>query len=601
MSRKRVVAPPPVPASTRFRDYSALRQPATLVLLVGIVICVALRTAHSGWGLVGSVANSDQSVRYGVAANPTDYLSYSSWARQARDGALTFSDLYTTTPHAAIYFNPFFLVVGWLSRIFSVSPELILNLSIFLSLVLFVYSLNAACSRLRFGPLTTFCVFCLCFGGGGVTWLRRIVVAVGLQQTLHTISPAETVWDFPDWYYGELFPAVAFNVSGFHSMSLALLAVVAAWLIRYDDSGERFSPWQAAALIGVAAFLVGLRPYEPVVLLAAYAVYLPCTLIDRSGRLSAAIKRRAWLFGCLVAAMTPFLLYDVWLTHHPVWHDFSQKGLALAAGSDWTGAFFVLWILATASVAILGPGALVGPWALLVIWSAIVAAILIILQSGLTKFSGGCTIPLALLAGVAVEHGLGQLRARPQRVLAVVVLACFALGSSTVFLIRIAKSPADRVSGELLTAIDAMRRNSKSSTPTVLTDPMTARYLPGLGGLRVYCGNWGLTDDFEHKIMGLAAYGLGSPPDRSQPPAEVKAALAALREQIRDNAFTYLLIRRGYSSPELQKSEIAFERRFPQNIIYRGNDYRGIKLSFDTPPSASGAVDSTSQLTTGAD
>jgi hypothetical protein len=150
MSRKRVVAPPSVPASTRFRDYSALRQPATLVLLVAIVVCVALRTAHSGWGLVGAVASSDQPVRYGVAANPTDYLSYSSWARQARDGALTFSDLYTTTPHAAIYFNPFFLAVGWLSRIFSVSPELILNLSIFLSLVLFVYSLNAVCSRRRF-------------------------------------------------------------------------------------------------------------------------------------------------------------------------------------------------------------------------------------------------------------------------------------------------------------------------------------------------------------------------------------------------------------------------------------------------------------------
>jgi hypothetical protein len=596
MSHKRLIAPPSRPASAWFRGYWAMRQPATAILLIAIVVCVALRTAHSGWGLVGPVPDPDKSVPYGIAVNPTDYLSYSSWAQQARDGAWTFSDLYTTTPHAAIYFNPFFLIVGWLSRIFSVRPELVLNVLIFPALILFVYSLNAASRRLGFGRLTTFCVLCLCFGGGGVTWIRRIVALVGLENTLHINAFANAFWDHPDWYYAELFPEVTFNISGFHSMSLALLAVVAFWLIRYDDPAQRFSRWDAVALIGVAAFLVALRPYEPVVLLAAYAAYLPCTWLDRSERFSGAFKRRAGLFGCLVVAMAPFLAYDLWLTHQPVWQEFSRKSTDIAGGADWAGAFLVLWLLATIGVPLLGPRALTGPWALLVIWSAIFAVILLILHSGYTKLCGGCTIPLSLLAGVAIEHGLGRLRARPQRALAAVVLACFALGSSTGLLIRIAKAPADRVSGELLAAIDAMRRDSNSRAPAVLTDPGTARYLPGFGGLRVYCGDWGLTDDIEVKRMALARFGLGSPVDPSQPPAEesMRAAVTDLRQQIRENAFSFLLIHRGYASPEVQASEIAIERRFPQNIVYKGKDYRGIKLGRETPSTTSPAIGSTS-------
>jgi hypothetical protein len=568
-----------------------MKKPASILLLISIAVCIAIRTMHSGWGVVGPVADPDRSIPFGIAANPSDYLSYSSWAQQSRMGAWTFSDLYTTTAHEAAYFNPFFLVVGWLSRAFSVRPELVLNLSIFLSLFIFVHSLNAVCGRLGFGHLTTFCVLCLCFGGGGITWLRRVVELVGLHGMLRTVGPADTLFGYPDWYYAELFPLLTFNVSPFHSISLALMSVVVALLIRYDDPGCRFSWYGGASLIGISAFLVGIRPYEPVVLLAAYAAYLAFSLL--SWPPPGGIKRRIALFVCLFVGIVPFLAYDFWLTRQPVWHEFSQKGLDLFGGADWAGAFLVLWVLAIVGIAMLGARALRPPYALLVIWSSIFAAILIVLHSGLTKLCGGCTIPLALLAGAAIERYGQGLRSWRQRLIAAAVFACLAFGSATVLLIRIAKSPPPRVSAEVLVAIDAIRRDSDVPVPAVLTDAATAMYLPGLGGFRVYCGNWGLTDDYDAKVAALAAIGLrvAIPANRPLDPSSrgesdesklVKAAVAQLREQIKRNVFSYILLDRRYAAPELQTLDHTVNRDLPKCIIYNGKTFCVIKIGPQT-------------------
>jgi hypothetical protein len=384
----------------------------------------------------------------------------------------------------------------------------------------------------------------------------------------------------------ELYPLLAFNVSPFHSMSLAMIALLLALLIRYDDAGHRFSVWGVASLIGVSAFLVGMRPYEPVVLLAAYAAYLCSSLLSDPNR--AGVLRRVALLNCLSIGIIPFLAYDFWLTRQPVWHEFSQKGLDLFGGADWPGAFLVLWVLAIAGVAILGARALKGPYALLIIWCSIYAAVLIVLHSGLTKLSGGCTIPLSLVAGAAVQRMVRRLRLGRQRAIAVAVIACLALGSTTVVLIRTAKFPAPRVPTDLLFAIDAVRRDSSLPVPAVLTDPGTAMYLPGFAGFRVYCGNWALTDNYAAKVSALAAIGLGVAP--AAPPSSgdlgqsqaTTAAVSELREQIQENVFSYLLIDRSLALPELESFQDSIYRKFPKSIIYNGKTFRALKLDRET-------------------
>jgi hypothetical protein len=572
-----------------------MKKPALIWLLIAIVVCVAVRTLHSGWGLLAPVADANGSLRFGIATNPSDYLSYSSWAQQARMGSWSFSDLYTTTPHAPAYVNPFFLLIGWISRAVNMPPELILNLSVFLSLFIFIYSVNAICVRLGFGSLTIFCFFCLCFGGGGVTWLRRIVELIGLQHSLRTVGPADAIYAYPDWYYAELFPALTFNLSPFHSMALALMALIAALLLRCDDPGHPLRLREVAALVAVTGFLVGMRPYEPVVLLTAWVAYLGSITILRLPRDQ--IKRTALLCGCLCLGILPFLAYDFWLTRQPVWHEFSEKGLDLFGGADWAGAFLFLWVLAIAGVATLGTEVLKGPYAFLVIWSSIYAAILVVLHSGFTKLCGGCTIPLSLLAAAGIEHLGKRLTLEWQRVLIAALILAFSFGSVAVVMARVARFPPPRVPADLLLSINAIRSDSKTPAPVVLTDAGNAMFLPGLAGFRVYCGNWGgLTDNYEGKFLALAGIGLSTSPVASlEDQSElVKASLADLRQQIKNGVFAYLVIDRNAAAPTLAKFRDTICRDFPSQALYQGTAFCVIKLDREVIDKLIDLIDSTS-------
>jgi hypothetical protein len=129
--------------------------------------------------------------------------------------------------------------------------------------------------------------------------------------------------------------------------------------------------------------------------------------------------------------------------------------------------------------------------------------------------------------------------------------------------------------------------------PAVLTDPATAMYLPGLGGFRVYCGNWGLTDDYDAKVAALTAIGLriAVPANRPVAPSStgesdesklVNAAVAQLREQIKRNVFSYILIDRRYAAPELQKLVDRVNRELPKCIVYKGKAFCVIKIGPQT-------------------
>src|ERR1039457_2620066 len=50
---------------------------------------------------------------------PQDSLGYMAWSQQAAHGSLLFKIKYTALPQSAFLFHPFFLICGWMSRIFS--------------------------------------------------------------------------------------------------------------------------------------------------------------------------------------------------------------------------------------------------------------------------------------------------------------------------------------------------------------------------------------------------------------------------------------------------------------------------------------------------
>jgi hypothetical protein len=108
---------------------------------------------------------------------------------------------------------------------------------------------------------------------------------------------------------------------------------------------------------------------------------------------------------------------------------------------------------------------------------------------------------------------------------------------------------ATRVSVDLLQAIAAIRAETRSTFPTVLSDCGTGVLLPGLGGARVYCGHWGLTDFNRRKIVVLSR--LGFLDDGQTMPAfgdvsdrDVAIATSHLRDQIAGGAFEYFVVRK---------------------------------------------------------
>ena len=68
---------------------------------------------------------------------PEDSLGYMSWSQQAAHGSLLFKVKYTSLPHRAFLFHPFFLICGWASRVFAVNVALVHLLAKEVGVVLF--------------------------------------------------------------------------------------------------------------------------------------------------------------------------------------------------------------------------------------------------------------------------------------------------------------------------------------------------------------------------------------------------------------------------------------------------------------------------------
>ena len=54
-----------------------------------------------------------------VPPYPEDAFGYMAWTQQAAQGHFLFQLKFTALPHAAFLFHPFFLIAGWLSRLFA--------------------------------------------------------------------------------------------------------------------------------------------------------------------------------------------------------------------------------------------------------------------------------------------------------------------------------------------------------------------------------------------------------------------------------------------------------------------------------------------------
>ncbi|MAE70535.1 MAG: hypothetical protein CME06_08720 [Gemmatimonadetes bacterium] len=538
----------------------------TLVSVTLLATSICFHTFFSGWGIPSPI-DHDAEVGYGVVFNPADNLSYASWSQQAKFGASVFSDLYTTTPHRPLLFNPFFLMVGQVAKLSSTDPIVIMNIVALLCIPVFVISIGQICSFLQLSKPTSFAVLCFALGGGGVSWLRY---ALGKMEWLGFLGARSLG---PDLSYYDLYPAISFTIYPYHAMAIALLAALISHIVRYDRPGHAFPLKEKAGLATIALALASSRPYEPILLFASYCgVFLLSFLFDLPKELR---SRRGEVLTCLALGLLPALGYSFWVSTQPIWEGFASQSIDLQGGRSWCAGFLLLWSFAAYGMLEPETRSLTQPTSFLVVWSLLSALLLLVLSSGMTKLCGGCTIPLAIVGGAGLERLHLSIRGKRSAAVAVAGVGLLSLGSPALAHRSFLTTPR-RVSADLLRAQAEIRKHSDSNTPVVLTDSTTGSLLPGLAGFRVFCGHWALTDHYPQRRLVLKELGLNPALPKQHSWAHSESAgsqTGLLRNQVSHGVFGYLLVRHD------QELSTLFEREGSEALVYEGTTYRVLRMN----------------------
>src|SRR5437870_3697754 len=104
------------------------RFPLFVSLLVLLVVIGFRILGGAGFGFV-DLNPATGMVPSGIVDNEHDNFMYLSWAEQAREGYWLFEDRYALEEHPRVFFNPYFLAVGHVSRWLGVAPQGLLVLS----------------------------------------------------------------------------------------------------------------------------------------------------------------------------------------------------------------------------------------------------------------------------------------------------------------------------------------------------------------------------------------------------------------------------------------------------------------------------------------
>ncbi len=475
------------------------------VFLAGLIII--RQTLEIGWGNIDSAPNGS-AVPLGVAYAAHDIFSYVAWAHQAKDGHTPFSILYTTEAHRALLVIPIFWFVGKAAALFSAHPLFVLNLLMPACALLALIALYRACLEMGLSRWAAF--LALAFTAYGA----------GLSVPMLLLFPGSQWARGADAAYFDLFPMSVFPFYPYQSIGYAMLLGL-LWLVLRTERAFREGKYGLIGLLPcvIMAFAtVGVRPYEPTVFLAIYAVYTAGALV---GQKSAAPARIMILLSIAVG-IVPWLFYYHWVFGQPVWSTFANLSFELPIDRvHWLIGFGLFW-----------PAAAYGIWAglrtpgsnvlLPVLWAAHLFLLLIVVGTVGVKFAGGGFVFLAILAGLAVDDlGVRLSRLKPvARVsgFALLMLAVFSTWSSP--LVLFTKDTPDAmhspIDGEVVAAAGLIKAKDSDQPPTVLTDFETGNLLPALAGVRVYAGHWSLTMNAMQKSHQLTAAGFEANSDRDK-------------------------------------------------------------------------------------
>ncbi len=475
----------------------------------------------------------------GIIANPTDGFSYAAWAQQAKGGAWRFSNPYTTEAHDALLLNPYFLMVGRAARQFDVPVFAVMTVLGAAMAGVTLVAVYGSALRIGFSRRSAGWAMILAAFASGVS---APILAVKDQLGIRFLGGADLF--FQDAILFSTFFSYPYHTFGIALLSLTVLLVL---VIEDRNTGCRLRRGCFALLGCLALFLVLVRPYEPLMLLATYVLYFVLCLgrVERQ-----TLRRRAAVVGLLAVAILPPLSYHGWVAKQPVWDHFAFASLSLQR-DRW------FWLIGYGAVL---PLSLIGAWSSfrrnerspacwLAVWVVLVTVLLTVICVPQSKVCAGGHLPMCILAGAAWNDLLDRLRRTRHRLVRVGSYAAAAGVALLLFVTSGHLLGSYRSYGydaDLKRVAATIRRLSENPVPAVLCDAQTGEVLPGVAGLRVICGHWALTPNYVKWRAELARCGVERAAS-SLPIPEGSAALSAL---LRRTGVEFALLPKGVKAAD---------------------------------------------------
>lgn len=392
---------------------------------------------------------------------PEDMLSYMAWVRQFADGHLLGSLKYTTVPHAAFFFNPFFLVTGWVAGLTRLDAGLALLLMKTIGVFVFLLAFEKLLTTLRLDEREQVAAMLMMAFASGVGGL------LALHSADVWIPEVSTGWSL---LWNPLYPwSLALTVATFVLMREAL---------------ELGQP-PRSVLAGLAAGVLALtHPYHLPLLFIVVAVD---AILER--------RRDAWRYlAFMIAAFVPLAIYPAWLA----------TGVDILRGHSLLGAMPspALWsYLAGLGVPLVMAAFSWRRAKILAVWigCALVAAYAPVWFQRKLIFS--VHIPVAILAGISAVR---LQRRAPAFLFALVpLLVATPLVLTLGGLAEVSKPDRGNpfaISAGRYQALEFLREHT-SPEEVVFADLSTMRLIPAVAGNRVPFGHWAQTVDRKEQTL----------------------------------------------------------------------------------------------------
>jgi hypothetical protein len=483
-----------------------------------VVLAIGYRYA------IGTRLGPGEGTASGVLWNPLDNYSYAAWAQQAKRGAWTFSDLYTTDRHQPLLFNAYFLLVGRLAAWADLPVITVMNVlgvAAAGATVVLVYHVAVAIGFSR--AAARWAAVFAAFSSGTAAF------AAAANRFLGTSLP------LPHYQDAVLFSTfLAYPYQSFSAglLSLAILLAVAAQDGR--ASGRKLGLC-LGLLAPTALMLAFTHPYEPTMLIATFLVYAAFTLASPGAPV--ARRRLLAVLAVLLAATLPAIAYQLWLSTQPVWDSFARASLATPSPrANWLGVYGLALPLALVGgwVALRSRKLWRGRW--LLAWVAALVVLLMGVAVNQAKACSGGYVAMSVLAAAGWAWLLGRarrVRSRPARRASYALCAAAGVCAFVTSAYLLARQYRNfEYDVPLARAAAKVHELSARRHPAVICDPWVGYQLPGTAGLRVYCGHWALTPRYAGRLQRLLDCGFrrrqeGAPGTPEEKTEALRSLLAA--------------------------------------------------------------------------